>query len=453
MKLFNARLEFGILKNVCDGVDTLDGALLNKLHAGLFHSPAAKLVYKRVSSLSSASGKIPDYGSLLVDPALDEYTRGLLRKAGKDKISSEQSIVTLSRYAQLRELYFTATETIKDLQEDSIEDIDSLIEKSAERLNKARALSSSSASADFIHIGASSNAESFIRQYLKTKKDNVIPTGFKSFDGKNSGFRRGSLVILSANTGGLKSALAKQYLLNTYRSGYNSCYISLEMTEEQTFNRVFSSRTGISHQKFYAGKLSRQDKIKVWKSYKEMEKDGQAQNNRFSVLSTMDDDLTMNKVIARVQPLGYDVVLVDYISLLAESDTADQWKSLLKVARLAKLAAKRSRNVYVLLAQLSEENTIRFSKGITDHCDNWWHWRIGEEERGANLFTVNQGKARDQATFPFQLEVDFDTMTISDPKMDRMESLSGEDVGNKTKAKKAVIDTSGSEDQYYVDEV
>lgn len=100
--------------------------------------------------------------------------------------------------------------------------------------------------------------------------------------------------------------------------------------------------------------------------------------------------------------------------MLADADNEQQWKALGYVARKCKMFAKANKCVVVLLAQLSDEDKIRYSQAIGEHANNWWKWRITPEARESGIFTVDQGKARNQDVFSFELSVDWPTLKIQD---------------------------------------
>ena len=109
-----------------------------------------------------------------------------------------------------------------------------------------------------------------------------------------------------------------------------------------------------------------------------------------------------------------DVVFIDYVGLLKGMDGEDQWRQLGRSAREAKLWAEKHQKIVVLLAQLSDDGVIRYSRAIREHSDNAWFWTCSEEDRKEGLITVKQAKARNQRAFDMVLEADFAHMSITD---------------------------------------
>ena len=418
--------------------------VLSKQH---FHNALLREAYERIANLASKS-EIPDLLSLSADPVLSEEARVLLRtkvKAAKPvkKMSGYKGLrSTLDKYRKMRSLASISQKTLEALDADSV-DLDALLDNMSNALAHAR--SAVDLDQQLFHIGSQGNLHKQIRAFLKGKVQSFIPTGVTEFDHENSGLREGSLVILSANTGGLKSTVAKELANNIYTQAHRDvAYVSLEMDLEETVFRLFSSRTGINQSKFLKGVLTPREKQAAWEEFLRMQKQGEKHGCRFTILPATEESLGIDATLATLRPYGHKVIFIDYITLLSDSDEQEQWKALGYVARKAKMYAKKNKAVVVLLTQLSDDDKVRYSRTILEHADLWWYWRITEKERESGRFSVNIGKARNQRVFPFELGVDFATNKIFNP-VDSMRP------GGREKGKKGKREGHGSSDTFQVD--
>jgi hypothetical protein len=132
-------------------------------------------------------------------------------------------------------------------------------------------------------------------------------------------------------------------------------------------------------------------------------------------------EVDIRSLLAQSEPLGYDVVIVDYISLLEESSEENQWKALSEAARYAKVWSTNTKTTVVLLAQLKEDETLKMAKYIKDHANLMFSWKFGELEETTRMLHVRQQKARNQPMYDFYLKDDTDTMTIRDPTKEELE--------------------------------
>jgi hypothetical protein len=112
---------------------------------------------------------------------------------------------------------------------------------------------------------------------------------------------------------------------------------------------------------------------------------------------------------------GYDVVYIDYLSLLYNNPKKAMWENLGEHTRAAKLAANQLDCVFVLLAQLDDEtNKIKYAKSIAANANFIWTWEFGDKERESGIIEVKQKKARNAGIYPFYLEVDYSIFSFKD---------------------------------------
>jgi replicative DNA helicase len=189
--------------------------------------------------------------------------------------------------------------------------------------------------------------------------------------------------------------------------------VSLEMTASEMLSRVIANRSKLDVGKVIQHKLTSAEKSLAKKKYLRMVNTLKESGTRFTVYSP-EEDVGIQEVLFLLKPYGYKVIVIDYISLLKDSDTDENWRALGKVARFAKRFASANNIIVVLLCQVGEEGRVRYSGAITEHASNAWLWTCDEKARESGIITVEQPKARNQNPFSFHIRVDFSTMSIYD---------------------------------------
>jgi hypothetical protein len=116
-----------------------------------------------------------------------------------------------------------------------------------------------------------------------------------------------------------------------------------------------------------------------------------------------------------------DIVIVDYISLLAGADGEDQWRKLGQIARYAARYADIHRKVVVLCAQVSEDDKIRYAKSLKEHAAIMWSFVATKETKEQGILNYNVQKSRGQVDKPFSMSIDYALSRVKD-----LEDSSGE---------------------------
>jgi replicative DNA helicase len=218
--------------------------------------------------------------------------------------------------------------------------------------------------------------------------------------------------------------MANQLSLNMQDTGRDILKVSLEMPIEQEIIRILANQTGIQVAKIKNKKLTKEERLKVKEGYTKFVLKAKKIKNRLSIISP-NDDMSMRQVLMQAKPYNYDVIIIDYISLLAEEPGVEMWKHLSNIARQAKQFTMANKCLIILLAQLDEDsNKVRYSRAIKEHCDVMWTWHVTDADRENNKMTVNQTKGRNDGLLSFEVDVAFDQMRI------RSDSSSSHDSGS-----------------------
>lgn len=387
--------------------------LLGVLEPAHFMFPATQTAFKRYLKLISTKNVHLDWHSLCEDPAIDSSHREFLSAFKPDrhtvrKVNVDQLLATLEKYRAGRSLISLVNFTSEALSGEF--EPDELFDQIADKLAKAR---TKTGEQNIYHFGTGNNTSAIVKEILDQDAEvPVTPTGFVAYDSYSGGYPKCGVVVLAATSSSGKSAMANQLALNMQDSGRDVLKVSLEMPIDQETIRFLANKSGVPALKIKNKKLSPEELKKVKKAYKKLVLASKKIRNRLSVIAP-EDDMSMRQVLMQAKPFGYDVIIVDYISLLAESPGVEQWKHLSDVARVAKQFTMTNNCLIILLAQLDEDSAkVRYSRAIKEHADILWKWDVKDAEREAGKFTVFQEKGRNEGVLSFEVDVDFPTMRM-----------------------------------------
>lgn len=387
--------------------------LLGRLEPAHFMFTATKNAFKRYVKMMSTKSVHLDWMAICEDPTLSDEHRQFLQAFDTDarfikKASVDNLIGTLEKYRVGRSLVDLVNFTSKKLEEEF--DPDTLCDQVADQLLKARTRNEEK---KIHHIGVGNNTTDIVKEILDQDAElPIIPTGLKSYDDVFGGLPDCGVVVLAATSSSGKSMMANQLALNMQDTGRDVLKVSLEMPIDQEIIRILANRTGIPVNRIKNKKLTPKEVVKVKKAYKKFVLKSKEIKNRLSIISPQ-DDMSMRQVLMQAKPYNYDVIIIDYISLLEEEPGVEMWKHLSNIARQAKQFTMSNKCMIVLLAQLDEDsNKVRYSRAIKEHCDVMWTWHVTDADRENNKFTVNQTKGRNDGLLSFEVDVIFDQMRI-----------------------------------------
>jgi replicative DNA helicase len=177
-----------------------------------------------------------------------------------------------------------------------------------------------------------------------------IPTGFPKLDYATGGLRPKGLYYIAARTGLGKTALAMSMAKNISSLKKKVLFISLEMSAELLATRYLSSFTGIPAMNIERGKLDGMQLAQV-RSVLEEIKDltfGVADN------SVNTDQLTKLATDTKEQ-FGLDLLIVDYITLIADPNKMGQTDRVTELSRGLQRLANELDIPVLALSQLNRE--------------------------------------------------------------------------------------------------
>lgn len=434
-KLFNTQLELRAIRSVCSPKAEVSGMMFASIDETFFYNDQCLEALDLIKKDFKKVGSIPRFKDLVEDPRLSEETRDLLVEAEvpvKDAKGAHQMVAAMSRLRKMRMLYIAAQETMEAMQKSKV-DPDALLTEMANAITGIR--SARMAEADYVHFGGDGSALELVeKQLYEEENDAVIPTGFAAWDEINGGFFRGSLIVLGGASGAGKSILANQIAGNQAIRGYAIDLVPLEMTAVEMISRTTSSVSKMDSIDIILKRLSTNDRDLVMKRMRRFNRKVTQAGGRYGIFKPK-SDMTIEEILSALHAQDNDVIIVDYISLLAGVGGDDAWQKLGEVARVCKIYAENHNKVVILLAQVSEEGKIRYSQAIKEHASVAWTFVATEESRERGWLHVDVLKSRNQVRKPFTLKIAYNTTSVSDLSPDELRQLDEEMAARKSTRK------------------
>lgn len=389
-KLVSTKAELDVLRGMCHKDREVSGTVLSGVDEDYFYTPEGKELFDYLRTYITENGETPSFDVVLKDRDLSDDAREYFEKSQDDVqtvTDAKTAVKTLNNYRRTRTLYNLAQNIASSLEGESFK-VNELLDYASEELLHAR--QSKNAESNTTRFGLRNNSAALVKDILFGEhSDDLIPTGYKAFDSVNGGFPRGALVTIGANSGGGKSTMAVDMAAKQAEMGYRVLVVPLEMTEREMTARLMAHVTGldlvdlIQNQRIEPG-LKKKALQKMGKWVKQIKEKG-----GYIYIYSPEGDVTLDEVLASANTYNPDVVIVDYIGLLAGTDGDNQWQELGKIARQGKVNAKATNRVNIFLCQVSDEGKIKYSRAIGEHC-----------VAGDTLITTSKGVIRIDSLYP-----------------------------------------------------
>lgn len=447
MKLYSQRTELRALKSVCDAsVDEGKRArLLARLSQDHFYYPPTKAAFGRVLSFAKKRSKILDWNSLLEDGSLDEEFRQILETSEVDSVTTDDKLSdlydNLHRYRTLRGIYELAEIAVDEVKKKSV-DADALLDKLADKFTNIR--QSADLQEQIVRIGLNNNSSSIVKDILYGESEPMIKTGIPQVDNINGGLPIEGVHLLAGTTSGGKSTIAQQLLIWMHKlNKLDTLLVSMEMGEKQVMQRLLSNISGVLFSKIKKKTLSKSEEANIKVAYKDFKKFGIKNECSYDIMCPL-EDISSSKLFLTLQAYNYSVVCIDYISLFSDATAADQWKALSEVARQAKIFSRRKKCLVIILAQLdSEDDRIRYSKGVLEHADGAWVFNYSKPEvRETHIIPMRTLKMRDGELVPFDLKEEYHFMRVQPMSNDNTSNTTSDEDDVLSSDEKSSIDRS-----------
>jgi len=414
IKIVSPRAELSVLRAITSKNKIIAGTVLQGVDESYFDSPESKEIFTVMKNHMARTGESPTYKLLLEDPELSTDARSFFRDSEATITTPEEAVKAvkiLNKYRQTRGLYELAADIDRKMQAGKL-DIDAALEQASNVVSSLRANKSKKDA--FLHFGKSNNSLGFIKDLIYSEdNDDVIPTGIPVFDEQSGGFMRGGLVTLGASSGGGKSVLANQLAKNMAELGYKVLLVPLEMTRLEMSGRLTANVAKMDVTRVLQKRLASGEKDLAFAKMKRWMHKVKLAGGRLTYFDP-GEDLDLEEIFAASNSYDCDVVIIDYISLLKGVDGDDAWQKLGAAARTAKVNAKATNRVNVLLCQVSEDGKIRYARSISEHSNSSWVWVTDKNERAKPIgrIRVEQPKSRNSRAFPFEIGIEWAFMRV-----------------------------------------
>lgn len=437
MKQVDADAEMQALLTSLQAEDSIRYEMISSLQSIDFGVAPFRKAYSIICELAATSHSLPNTDVFLRLPNLPEEVVNFLGRPHISPLRSIEDVKHLVKilvyYRNVRTCHSFIAEITNKFVGDSPPDMDSVKSDMEKTLFK---LQEGEDRAPIYHMGKGHNSDDIFNRLMLKDAGDIIPSTFNNFDKIAGGWGRTNFVSFAAPAKGGKSILTQNVCIRQYMMlCQDVLMIPLEMDEIESIERVMSCLTGINNEKFRLGKLTEYE-VQVanaaWKAFKEH---GEKNGCRFTIWPST--SLNINEFISITKPMRYNVAAIDYINLMdvPGSERMPEYQKISILGKELKKAAKMLKCLVIAPTQLNDDETLRYSKALREHCNNVWTWVMDEEARLTKTIRVNQMVSRSWAPFSFLLEIDMDTSIIKDSKLS-ISDFDNRDVGDKDNSHK-----------------
>lgn len=417
MKLASIKIELEAIKTICSSDENHSAFMLGRVSTDYFGYPPVNEIYHRVLVLIKEGKNVPNLKMFREDLTLSKESRDSIQgkiKSYKSITACQNALAVLENYRKVR-LVHIGIESISNQLSKAIDGDGFAVDKSIDSLeNVVRKTKEGADDSELIHTGKGDTGKKLIKKILNNDAPNLIPTGFAGFDDKNGGLPKRGVAVMGSNTSGGKSVMGMTLLKNFYLyENMDTCLASFEMDGEEMYGRLASNLSRVNHELILKKTCNKKQKKLIKKAYEKFQKHGKKKGIRWS-LYVPKSDITFYDLMYRLKPYNYKVILIDYISLMKQVSHENQAASLAEITRQAKQWSRQMKCLIVILVQMTDDEQIKYSRGIAENADNIWLWRFGDRERETHIIDIMQKKARNQRLFNFPLLESYETMSLGD---------------------------------------
>lgn len=267
------------------------------------------------------------------------------------------------------------------------------------------------------------NALAYFEQTRKSAEngDVGIKTGITSFDVcLPMGIAKGQLGILLAYPAIGKSWLALYFAVQAWKHGYKPMIVSLEMTEYEVRNRIFTVIADgfFSHRALSAGRVS-DNEFKLW-----AEKTIEGRPPFKIISNDTGSEMTPNLIASKIDQYKPDIIIVDYLQLMTDNSGTSQNETV-KIKNLSRelklLAISQQIPILAIASATPDDSTdlesvpqlgqVAWSRQIAYDAD--WVLSMGRKAN-SDILEAAFRKNRHGFMGDFYLEIDFDKGTFKE---------------------------------------
>jgi len=257
-------------------------------------------------------------------------------------------------YADRRRIIELASEMIEQAQEDE-SDPPTIADNF---ISAARSLSGLSNSDSYTHVDDTIKP---VLDEIDARQSNFkmagISSGWKDVDDVIGGWRKGELIILGARPSMGKSAFALHLSLNAAMSDKKVLFVSIEMSETMTSQRLLALRSGIDLKQIQNNVMSMEQRLRLRGVRADLLDSGLylAASNPMSMQSLR------SKALRLASSSGCDLVVVDYLQMIS-TPGQNRTQEIGQVSRGLKALARELEAPVIALSSLNRSSEKRDDK-------------------------------------------------------------------------------------------
>lgn len=404
-KIVDRVLERNVLKLICAG-QPISRRVLGQVDESYFGNSSNKLVFNRIKRVYHKKGEIPSWRTISkYDTTLPDAVKANLAR-NKSKVNINKNAVKevleqLTTYRKRRLIHNIAVH-INEVQLKGGYDEDSLINEVTDKLTAARFKRETEKPMSF---GTDSNYKRVLKRVFSGEALRVIPTGFAAWDDINGGLASKTVTLIKGFTGSMKSTLADVLACNLADAGARVGQMSLEMSQEETLILRAARAARIPRDEILLAKnLTPKQQKKIAVALHNI-------NTQWNKIGscvkthTPSEGVTTDELFLSMEAYGYDVLIVDYVSLVKGiMDSDNFWRLLMRFTAAAKQFATRTDTRVILLVQSTEENKTKLSTNMALDADLIWQIAFDEDFFTSEFMDIITQKARKQKPISFPLK-------------------------------------------------
>ncbi|MGP1582881.1 replicative DNA helicase [Candidatus Gracilibacteria bacterium GN02-873] len=357
--------EKGVLGSILIDKDAMLH-VANLLASDDFYDPAHSIVYGAMQELYASNRPID---SITVREIVDDQKK--LESIGGNQFLAELmtsvfSSANIFQYAQivknksvLRKLIRAGNEIIMHGY-DEVSDTSELLEKSEKALFGVTQTFIQNKLVPIREI-LNNRYEEFAAIHADPElvQRNMISTGYKSFDEKLGGFKRGDLIIVAARPSMGKTAIALNFAQNVAKKNRHVAIFSLEMSKEQLTDRLIAAAMAVDSWKLQKGKLTEDEFARMGDALETL-----SHSKIYLDDSPAGEGLTSIKSKARRLKMesGLDLIVIDYLQLMSNGNSLNRVQEVSEISRGLKSLARELDVPVIALSQLSRQLESRPDK-------------------------------------------------------------------------------------------
>lgn len=294
--------EYGIIGCLLVDGDKAMKKCYGRIKEDMFSNPLCAEAYKEIVRANDLGEKI---SLSLLEPKLTDdltkreevyaFLKDCVSEASFDELNGYiKSLTDEYKVTKIREICNSVSTKPVDVENSLKTMIEELTALNDTKQTKGRSMSQITAS---------------VKDNYFVEHETGIKTGFYCLDEIITGLTKGDVTILGARPAVGKSALATQILTNVALKGKRVGYFNLEMSDEQIYERMLASRSGIDMTRIRRAVVKMPDEAQSIDEANEK----LAQLNNLIVFS---GSYTASEIRQHCKNQQFDLVVVDYLQIV-----------------------------------------------------------------------------------------------------------------------------------------